>query len=46
MSAVTDDQVESVRKMDDPKNLDQLARVGNATAKLVKEEHFDARFDI
>ena len=39
-----DDQVESVRKMDDPKNLDQLARVGNATAKLVKEEHFDARF--
>ena len=41
-----DAEVEGLRKMDDPKNLDALARVGEATAVLVKEEHFAARFDI
>jgi uncharacterized protein len=38
-------EVEGLRKMDDPANLDALARVGEAAAALVKEEHF-ARFDI
>jgi hypothetical protein len=41
-----DDQVEGLRKMDDPTNLDALARLGEATAALVKEAHFAARFDI
>ena len=40
------DEVEVLRKMDDPTNLDALARVGEATAELVKKEHFDARFDL
>lgn len=41
-----EDEVEGLRKMDDPANLDALARVGAATAELVKKEHFDARFDV
>ena len=41
-----DDQVEGLRKMDDPTNLDALARLGEATAALVKEAHFAARFAI
>jgi uncharacterized protein len=40
------EEVEVLRKMDDPTNLDALARVGDATAALVKNEHFDARFDV
>lgn len=41
-----EDEVEGLRKMDDPANLDALSGVGAATAELVKKEHFAARFDV
>ncbi len=39
-------EVDALRRMDDPQNLEALVRVGEATAKLVEDRHFDARFDI
>jgi uncharacterized protein len=41
-----EDEIENLRKMDDPNNLDALARVGEASAELVKAEDFAAKFDI
>jgi hypothetical protein len=38
--------LDALRRMDDPRNLEALARVGEAAAKLVEDRHFDARFDI
>jgi len=41
------DKIEQIRKMDDPSNLSDLAKVGNLAAeKQVKAEHLPAAFDL
>jgi hypothetical protein len=41
------DQIEQIRKMDDPSNLSDLAELGRlAAAKQVKPEHLPAAFDL
>ena len=43
---LTDKQVETLRKMDDPSNIDLLAEVGAAAAELIEESDFEACFDV
>jgi hypothetical protein len=40
------DQLESIAQMDNPKNMDDLTRIGDAATKLIAPDHFPARFDI
>jgi hypothetical protein len=43
---IDDDALKALEAMDQPKNIPQLESVGRtAGARLVKPEHFDARFD-
>jgi len=44
---LTDKQIESLKEMDNPRNLDLLAQVGDtAAAHLVEERHFPQSFDL
>jgi hypothetical protein len=43
---LSDDQVESIRQMDEPDNMDLLIEVGEAVAETVKESDLKAQFDL
>ena len=40
------DQLASIAEMDRAENMDTLAAIGKAATRLIKDEHFDRRFDI
>ena len=44
---LTPDRIAQIAKMDDPANMDDLAKLGTAAAaRQVKEDHLPAAFDI
>lgn len=44
---LTDEQIDSLKEMDNPKNLDLLAQVGDTSAAhLVEERHLPQSFDL
>ena len=43
---ISDEDLESIHEMDKPENMDALARLGQAAAERISDDHFPTHFDV